>query len=150
MVGTAGASAPAAVVKGLLGWAFCKALLGRRIGAAFPCLRLPTGRLPISATTVEPSLRAWLSRSFALHELNRTREAFDLLLPVAEKFSQELVIPYNLACYCAQLGRFDQGREWFKKALAIDEKSARAAAIFDPDLKPRWDSMSGTIWKRCE
>ena len=59
-------------------------------------------------------------------------------------------IAYNLACYCAQLGRLEQSREWFKKALAIDEKSASAGAIFDPDLKPLLDSMSGSIWKRCE
>jgi tetratricopeptide (TPR) repeat protein len=79
-----------------------------------------------------------------LHKIKRSQEAFDLLLPVGEKFSKELIIPYNLACYCAQLGRLEQSREWFKKALAIDEKSARAAAIFDADLEPLLDSMSGS------
>ena len=40
------------------------------------------------------------------------------------------------------------GKEWFKKAMAINEKAVQPAAIHDPDLKPLWDSMSGTIWKR--
>ena len=59
-------------------------------------------------------------------------------------------IPYNLACYCAQLRRLDESREWVKKAMAIDEHTVKRAAIDDPDLKPLWDSMSGTIWKRAE
>lgn len=92
----------------------------------------------------------WIHRSFALHELERTREAFDKLLPVAGKFPKEWLIPYNLACYCAQLGRLDECREWFKKAMAIDEHTVKRAAIDDPDLKPLWDSMSGTMWQRVD
>src|ERR1017187_4411538 len=46
----------------------------------------------------------WIKRSFALHALTRTQEAFDNLLPVAETFPGLWTIPYNLACYCAQLG----------------------------------------------
>jgi len=93
---------------------------------------------------------AWIHRSFALHELERTQEAFDLLLPVVKKFRKAWTIPYNLACYCAQLGRLDESQEWFKKALAIDEHTVKRAAIDDPDLKPLWDSMSGAMWKRTE
>jgi tetratricopeptide (TPR) repeat protein len=91
---------------------------------------------------------AWIHRSFALHELNRTQEAFELLLPAAKKFPKVWTIPYNLACYCSQLLRVDEAREWFKKAMAIDEKAAKESALEDPDLKPLWDSMDGTIWKR--
>jgi hypothetical protein len=35
-----------------------------------------------------------------------------------------------------------------KKAMAIDHKTVQKAGIDDPDLKPLWDSMSGTIWKK--
>src|SRR5260370_41444926 len=45
---------------------------------------------------------AWIHRSFALHEMKRTQEAFDQLLPVADRFPEVWTIPYNLACYCAQ------------------------------------------------
>jgi tetratricopeptide (TPR) repeat protein len=93
---------------------------------------------------------AWIHRSFALHELDRTQEAFDQLLPVADRFSQAWLIPYNLACYCAQLGRLAESENWLKKAMAIDEQTVKRAAIDDPDLKPLWDSMSGTLWKRTE
>jgi tetratricopeptide (TPR) repeat protein len=90
----------------------------------------------------------WIHRSYALHELGRTLEAFDNLVPVAGKFPKVWAIPYNLACYCAQLGRLDECQEWFKKAMVVDEHAVRRAAIDDPDLKPLWDSMSGTVWKR--
>ena len=90
----------------------------------------------------------WIHRSSALHELRRTQEAFDNLVPVAAGFAGLWTIPYNLACYCAQLGRLDECTEWFKRAMAIDERAVQLTAIDDPDLQPLWDSMSGTIWKR--
>ncbi len=90
----------------------------------------------------------WIHRSFALHELKRTQEAYDLLLPAAEQFPKAWTIPYNLACYCAQLGRLDECKAWFTEAMAVDEQTVKVAAIDDPDLLPLWDSMSGTLWKR--
>jgi len=47
----------------------------------------------------------WIHRSFALHELNRTLEALNQLLPVAEEFPDQWTIYYNLACYCSQFGK---------------------------------------------
>ena len=79
---------------------------------------------------------AWIHRSFALHALKRTQEAFDQLLPVADKFPKVWTIPYNLACYCAQLGRLDECQAWFKQAMAIDEHAVKRAGVDDPDLKP--------------
>ena len=95
-------------------------------------------------------LDGWIHRSFALYELKRTQEAFDQLLPAAEKFRGVWTVAYNLACYCAQLGRLDECQEWFKKAMTIHEQAVKRAAIDDPDLKPLWDNMSGTLWKRTE
>jgi tetratricopeptide (TPR) repeat protein len=90
----------------------------------------------------------WIHRSFALHEMKQTQHAYDNLLPVASNFPGDWTIPYNLACYCAQLGRLDECKAWFKKAMAVDEQTVKRAAIGDPDLKPLWDSMGGTSWKR--
>lgn len=73
--------------------------------------------------------RKWVHRSFALHELKRTQEGFDRLLPVVDKFPPEWTIPYNLACYCAQLGRFEESATWFKKAILIDEKAVQRAGL---------------------
>ena len=92
----------------------------------------------------------WIQRSFALHALKRTQEAFEKLLPVAIRFPNVWVIPYNLACYCSQLGRFDEAQAWFKRAIVIDEKCVQRAGIDDPDLQPLWDSMSTTLWQRVE
>ena len=90
----------------------------------------------------------WIGRSFALHELKRTQEAYECLLPAEVKFRKNWKIPYNLACYCAQLNRFEEAQIWFKKAMAIDEHTVKVEAVDDPDLKPLWDSMSGTLWKK--
>ena len=90
-------------------------------------------------------LNGWVQRSFALHELRRTQEAFDNLLPVAEKFPGIWTIPYNLACYSSQLGRLDEAKDWLKKALLIGEETVQRVGIADPDLKPLWASMSTPI-----
>jgi tetratricopeptide (TPR) repeat protein len=92
----------------------------------------------------------WIHQSFALHALNKTQEALDNLLPAAKKFSDIWQIPYNLACYCSVLGRFDEAQHWFKKAIVVDDKTVQQAGIDDPDLKPLWDSLSTTIWKKNE
>ena len=46
----------------------------------------------------------YIRLAFALHELKRTQEALNVLLPAAAKFPANWLIPYNLACYCCQLG----------------------------------------------
>lgn len=94
--------------------------------------------------------QAWIHRSYALHELGRPGAAFDQLLPAAKRFPSVWTIPYNLACYCAQTGRLDECEEWFKKAMAIDEHTVKREAIDDPDLKPFWDSMGETSWKKIK
>src|SRR4030095_15108894 len=91
------------------------------------------------------SAEPWIHRSFALHELKRTQEAFEKLLPVAEKFPEVWTIPYNLACYCAQLGRLADAKAWFTKALAIDADASQRAGSDDPDLKPLWDRLGGNL-----
>ena len=86
---------------------------------------------------------AWIHRSFALHELKRTQEAFDQLLAASGKFSEVWTIPYNLACYCAQLGQLEECRTWLNKAMAIDQETVKRVAADDPDLKPFRDSTEG-------
>lgn len=89
---------------------------------------------------------AWIHRSFAWHKLKRTQEAFNNLLPVADRFPKVWTIPYNLACYCAQLGRLDESQEWLTKARVIDERTVKLAAVDDSDLKPLRDGLSGNLW----
>lgn len=84
----------------------------------------------------------WIHRSFALHELKRTREARDLLLPALKRFPKSQTIPYNLACYECQLGDLDAAREWLQRAMKLrNPRALRAQALADIDLKPLWGEI---------
>lgn len=90
----------------------------------------------------------WIHRSFALHELHQTQEAFQQLFLVVDRFPSVWTIPYNLACYAAQLHRFDEAKKWLEQALALDKKTVQQAARDDDDLKPLWDNLGGVMWER--
>jgi predicted Zn-dependent protease len=36
--------------------------------------------------------------AYALHEMKRTKDAWDALLPMADRFPDNQTVPYNLAC----------------------------------------------------
>lgn len=79
----------------------------------------------------------WINQSFSLHELNRTEEARELLLPLAKRFPKESIIPYNLACYSCRLGNLTEAREWLLRALRLLRKADfKSMALTDPDLAP--------------
>ena len=84
----------------------------------------------------------WIHRSFALHELKRTQEAWDNLIRVIKKFPDEPIIPYNLACYACQLGRLQAALNWLEEAFAVgDATKIKSMALADSDLKPLWDKI---------
>jgi tetratricopeptide (TPR) repeat protein len=67
--------------------------------------------------------------------------AWEALLPAMAKFPMVSVIPYNLACYAAQMNRLDEARNWWHKALEISQKTGeidqiRLMALDDVDLEP--------------
>jgi tetratricopeptide (TPR) repeat protein len=85
---------------------------------------------------------AWVNRSYGLHEMKRTQEAFDALLPASGLFPKIWVIPYNLSCYCAQIGRLREALEWLESAIVLGgEQDIRSQALEDPDLKPLWKQI---------
>lgn len=95
---------------------------------------------------------AWVHRSYALHELQQTREALERLLPAVKRFPQETIIPYNLACYTCQLGDLVTARCWLDQALSLSgnvaEKIERLqSAVQDNDLKPLWPELNKRIAK---
>jgi hypothetical protein len=58
-------------------------------------------------------------------------------------FPKVWVVPYNLACYCAQTGRLSEAMAWLQKAIEISgERDVRAQALEDPDLKPIWNEIT--------
>jgi len=70
-------------------------------------------------------------------------------VPASERFPKPWLVPYDLACYKAQLGRIEEAEKWFKPAMALNEKEGKLIAIDDPDLEPLWKGMEGTSWKRA-
>jgi Flp pilus assembly protein TadD len=102
------------------------------------CVGLATRMLELAPKEVF----GWIHRSYALHELKRTREARDLLLPAVKKFPRNETIPYNLACYECQLGEVAAARDWLRRAMKLHGPAAiKAQALADPDLKPLWPEI---------
>jgi tetratricopeptide (TPR) repeat protein len=96
--------------------------------------------LAISRTCFEvaPQLDfGWIHHSYALHELKQTDRAYSFLLDVEKRFPLNPIIPYNLACYCCQLGLVDRAWDYLESAATIAEKSElKKQALADPDLGP--------------
>ena len=83
------------------------------------------------------NVSGWIHCSYGLHELGRTVEARDNLLKGLPRFPKNPVLPYNLACYEAQLGNLTSARRWLGVAFALPgAEELKLAARKDPDLTP--------------
>ncbi len=79
----------------------------------------------------------WIHLSYALHELKQTLEAYDNLVPVLDRFPNDWLMRYNLACYSAQLGRLEEAQRWLAGAMLMgDREEIKEMAAEDPDLAP--------------
>jgi tetratricopeptide (TPR) repeat protein len=84
----------------------------------------------------------YIHYAYSLHELKRSKEAWGVLIPVVDKFS-DFIIRYNLACYACQLGNLEDSMLWLEKAVELsDRKEIRLMALADPDLEPLWNKIS--------
>ena len=86
----------------------------------------------------------WLHRAYALRRVagGGLTQAWDALLPAAEKFPAEPVIPYNLSCYACQLQDLETSRLWLQRALKVGGRDAiKKIALADEDLKPLWPEI---------
>jgi tetratricopeptide (TPR) repeat protein len=82
----------------------------------------------------------WIHRSYALHELKRTQEAASLLEPAIGLFSDEELIPYNLACYACQLGKLSEAKAFLEVAFKRGKRAEiKERALEDADLFPLRD-----------
>ena len=85
----------------------------------------------------------YIQWAVSLHELKRTKEAWGVLIPIADKFPEDYVISYNLACYECQLGNRKEAFQWLWKAIDLaGKKDIRLMALDDPDLEPLWPDIS--------
>jgi hypothetical protein len=100
-------------------------------------------------TKLAPSLpQSWLHLGYSLRRAKGggLQAAWDALLPVAEKFPTAWQVPYNLACYAAQIQRLNGARDWLKRAFDISERigrfnEVRLTALHDPDLEQFWQEI---------
>jgi predicted Zn-dependent protease len=85
------------------------------------------------------SLFGFIDAAFALHQLKRTRDALNVLLPLVERFPDEAMLFYNLACYCCVLGDRKQALEFLKRAIdLVGSSELKLRALNDPDLAALW------------
>ena len=86
----------------------------------------------------------WLHRAYALRRVpgGGLAQAWDALLPAADKFPAEPVIAYNLGCYACQMQELNASRLWLQRAMAAGGKEKiRKMALEDDDLKPLWPEI---------
>lgn len=85
---------------------------------------------------------SWIHRSYALHELKRSKEASDLLLPAADLFPGHWQIMYNLACYACCLGNQEEAWDWLEDAFELgNAKKVKMMALEDRDLEKLWGEI---------
>lgn len=92
----------------------------------------------------------WLHRAYALRRVPKggLSQAWEALLPAAEMFKKESIIPYNLACYACQLERLDEARTWLRRAMKIGGTAEiKRMALADDDLKPLWPEIRAAKMK---
>ena len=97
--------------------------------------------------TVAPERSAgWAHRAYALRRVKNggLHLAWAALRPAFEQFPKDWLIPYNLACYAAQLGQPDDAVVWLRRAMenARDSEGIRKMALADADLQPAWEQIA--------
>ena len=85
----------------------------------------------------------WIGRAHALRRVEggSLMAAFMTLLPVADEFPGEPMIPFSLSCYTCQMGRLDDARAWLHRAFAVasltgTQRHLKHMAREEPDLEP--------------
>ena len=86
---------------------------------------------------IAPELpNAWGYKAGSLRELERDREAYEVLREAARRFPRDEVILYDLACVCCSLKRPREALAWLDWAMNIGGYEIKLRALDDPDLQP--------------
>ena len=88
--------------------------------------------------------QGWLYQAYALRRVANggLQAAWEALLPVADRFPEEPIAPYNLSCYACQMDRMDEAKQWLRRAMSCGSKAdIKKLAMADDDLKPLWDEV---------
>ena len=97
------------------------------------------GQMETTARTLcerQPDEGQWLiSLAYAVRRAHSLPEALIILESAAERFPDEAIIHFNLACYHAQLGDLESARKRLREAVRLDPVCQKMAQS-DPDLLP--------------
>lgn len=86
----------------------------------------------------------WLHAAYAARRApnGNIQLAWQILSEAAGKFPRTHLIPYNLACYAAQMNRLEEARLWLHRAEKIKGAAEiRRMALKDPDLQALWEEL---------
>jgi tetratricopeptide (TPR) repeat protein len=86
----------------------------------------------------------WLHAAYSLRRKpgGGLAAAMEFLLPVVDRFPDEPILPFNLACYACQLGQMGAAREWLNRAAIVGgRKKIQTLARTDEDLRPLWPEL---------
>ncbi len=86
----------------------------------------------------------WIHRAYAARRRpgGGLLLAQELLLPAVDRFPKSPTIPFNLACYAAQLGQLDSAWEWLEHAARAGSwRLTREMGLKDTDLEPLWPRL---------
>ncbi len=107
---------------------------------------LKTGQMLVELAPERVS--SWIHHAYALRRVDSQglQRAWDALIPAADRFPRETIVPYNLACYACQKEDLTLAREWLKRAWEIAERSGEKSrwmtmALLDPDLESLWSEI---------
>jgi predicted Zn-dependent protease len=90
-------------------------------------------------TEIEPDQPAhWIDRAWAERRHLGIPTAQETLLIARDRFPQEGIIHYNLACYEAVQGKRDEAKVSLARAVEL-EASFKGIALEDEDLKGIWE-----------
>jgi len=92
-----------------------------------------------------------LHLAHALRRLDRTAEARDTLLPIADQFATEWPILFQVACYSCKLGQKKDALQWLGLAIDVaDETDIRTKALNEPDLETLWRDIAEISGRAAE
>ena len=96
----------------------------------------------------------WIHLAYSLRRKKDggLQTAWEVLLPVVEKFPMQPVVAYNLACYACQMKQMDAARHWIKRVFEIAGEinrfdEIRLMALDDSDLEPLWTEFPSSSVK---
>ncbi|NBP24074.1 MAG: tetratricopeptide repeat protein [Proteobacteria bacterium] len=119
-----------------LHWTVCSAL--RRWDEAWTVANAQWALYP-------EAVESWIHRSYAArrHTGGSIAKAFGLLEPAVDRFPQEPILRYNLACYLARMGQDEEAWQRFQQALERgDPLEFRTMALADEDLQSLWPRIA--------